>query len=160
MSDNPKRRDMKRLAWVAAGTLAVILGAIGMFVPVLPTTPFLLLAAFCYARGSQRFHHWLLNNRWFGTYIKNYREGRGMTLRLKALTLAALWLTIGLTALYAVPVWWGRLLLFGVAVGVTAHLIRIKTCKTQGAAQRASDPLPAEKSALACDSSIGDQLEP
>jgi len=160
MSENPKRRDLKRLAWIIAGTLAVILGAVGMFVPVLPTTPFLLLAAFCYARGSQRFHRWLLENRFFGAYIKNYRERRGMTLRSKVLTLTALWLTIGLTALYTVTAWWGRLLLLGVAVGVTAHLVRIKTCKTQNTAQRTNAPVSAEGSASVCDSSICDKLEP
>ena len=70
-----------------------------MFVPVLPTTPFLLLAAICYARSSERFYHWLLNNRWFGEYLKNYREGRGIPLREKTLTVLALWLTIGFTTL-------------------------------------------------------------
>ena len=109
--------------------LCVVLGVLGIFVPVLPTTPFLLLAAICYARSSERFYHWLLNNRWFGEYIKNYREGRGIPLREKTLTLIALWLTIGSTILLVVSAWWGQLILLGVAVGVTIHLVRIKTFK-------------------------------
>ena len=67
--------NLKKNLLIAAGTLCVVLGVIGMFIPVLPTTPFLLLAAVCYGRSSKRFYHWLLTNRWFGEYIRNYREG-------------------------------------------------------------------------------------
>jgi len=118
---------LARALLVACGTLAVALGALGVFLPVLPTTPFLLLAAVCYARGSQRCHHWLLHNRLFGRYIRDYREGRGVTLRHKVVALALLWLTIGFAAGWVVPVWWGRLLLLGIAAGVTVHLVRMKT---------------------------------
>jgi uncharacterized membrane protein YbaN (DUF454 family) len=118
-----------RFLLICAGTLCVALGVVGIFVPILPTTPFLLLAAFCYARSSQRFLNWLLTNRWFGAYIKNYREGRGIPRREKILTIIALWSTIGFSTLYAVSVWWGRLLLIAVAIGVTVHLLRIRTFK-------------------------------
>ncbi len=111
------------------GTLCVVLAVVGMFLPVLPTTPFLLLAAVCYARSSERFHDWLLNNRWFGEYIRNYREGRGMTLREKLVTIGSMWLTIGLTATLAVTSWWVRLILLAIAVGVTIHLSKIKTAR-------------------------------
>ncbi|MCC7355156.1 MAG: YbaN family protein [Anaerolineae bacterium] len=121
--------NLIRFFWVAAGTLSVALAVLGMFLPVLPTTPFLLLAAFCYARGSERFHHWLLHNRWFGAYIRNYREGHGIPLREKVLTLAALWATIGFTVFYAVTPWWGRLILVAIATAVTVHLVRTKTLK-------------------------------
>ncbi len=112
---------------IVSGTFFVALGVLGVFVPVLPTTPFLLVAAFCYARSSERFLHWLLTNRWFGAYIKNYREGRGIPLREKLLTIVALWLSISFSFLYVVESWWGKLLLAAVAVGVTVHLLRIKT---------------------------------
>jgi uncharacterized membrane protein YbaN (DUF454 family) len=121
---------MNRIAKVlliVSGTFFVALGVLGIFVPVLPTTPFLLVAAFCYARSSERFLHWLLTNRWFGAYIKNYREGRGISLREKLLTIVALWLSVSFSALYVVESWWGKLLLVAVAVGVTVHLLRIKT---------------------------------
>jgi uncharacterized membrane protein YbaN (DUF454 family) len=98
-----------------------------MFLPVLPTTPFLLLAAVCYARSSERFYHWLLNNRWFGEFIRNYREGRGIPLREKTLMLTMLWLTISLTAIFFVSAWWIRLILLGIAIGVSLHLVKIKT---------------------------------
>ncbi|MFH1185242.1 MAG: YbaN family protein [Chloroflexota bacterium] len=112
---------------ITIGTLSVALGVVGMFIPILPTTPFLLLAAACYARSSDRFLHWLLYNRWFGSYIRNYREGRGMPRTTKILTLAALWLTLGISAAFAVSGWWVRLLLVVIGIGVTVHLLRIQT---------------------------------
>ncbi len=116
-----------RILLVAGGTACVGLGFVGMFLPVLPTTPFLLLAAACYARSSRRFYNWLMNNRWFGTMLRNYREGRGLPLKQKITTLLLLWLTIGGTAVFAVTSFWIRLLLLAVAVGVTIHLLKIKT---------------------------------
>jgi len=109
----------------------VALGVVGILIPVLPTTPFLLLAAFCYGRSSQRFLHWLLTNRWFGAYIRNYREGRGLPRREKLLTIAALWLTIGVSAAYVASQWWLRLALIGIALGVTIHLLRIKNAEPE-----------------------------
>lgn len=107
----------------------MVLGVIGVVVPLLPTTPLLLLAACCYARSSPRLLQWLLNNRWCGEYIRNYREGKGIPLRQKMITLAILWLTIGYGALAVAEQWWLRGLLMGVAVVVTAHLLRVKTRK-------------------------------
>jgi hypothetical protein len=118
---------LARTALVACGTICVVLGVVGVFLPVLPTTPFLLLAAVCYARSSERLYHWLLNNRCFGEYIRNYREGRGLPLRLKILTILTLWLVIGFTALMVVSAVWIRIVLFLIMTGVTAHLVMIKT---------------------------------
>jgi uncharacterized membrane protein YbaN (DUF454 family) len=112
---------------IAAGTAFVGLGILGLFLPVLPTTPFLLLAAACYARSSERFYRWLLTNRWFGRYIRNYREGRGIPLRHKVLTLLLLWAALGYSAWSAVPVVWAKGVLLGVGVGVTLHILRVKT---------------------------------
>ncbi len=116
-------RRTSRFLLVAGGTLAVALGIIGIFLPLLPTTPFLLLAAFFYARGSERFYAWLIGNRWLGDYLRRYREGRSMTRRHKAITLALLWIGIGASAGFLVPQWWARLLLAIVAVGVTIHIL-------------------------------------
>lgn len=99
-----------------------------MFLPLLPTTPFLLLASYCYARSSQRFYKWLNNNRWCGEYISSYREGKGITLRHKILTILLLWLTITYS-MWLVSLGWVRILLLAMAVGVSMHLVRIKTFK-------------------------------
>jgi hypothetical protein len=116
---------------IAIGTIAVALAVVGMFVPILPTTPFLLLAAACYARSSDRFLNWLLHNRWFGAYIRNYREGRGMPRLTKIVTLSALWVTLILSGSFAVSAWWLRLVLAAVGAGVTIHLLRIPTYTTE-----------------------------
>jgi hypothetical protein len=116
-----------RALLIAGGTLCVVSGILGMFLPLLPTTPFLLLAAICYARSSQRCYNWLVTNRWCGAYIRNYREGRGITLKHKVFTVSLLWLTMGYTAWFALSLWWMKLILFGIAIGVTVHLMKIKT---------------------------------
>ena len=69
-----------RYLLIISGTIFLGFGIVGIFLPILPTTPFLLLSAACYARSSQRFYYWLMNNKWFGNYIKNYNEGRGVPL--------------------------------------------------------------------------------
>jgi uncharacterized membrane protein YbaN (DUF454 family) len=115
-----------KLALVACGSFAVVLGVIGIFVPLMPTTVFLLLAAACYARSSDRFYQKLLNNRWLGSYIRNSREGRGMTRRQKASTLVMLWVGIGASAIWSVEAWWIRAVLLLIAAAVTVHVARIK----------------------------------
>jgi uncharacterized membrane protein YbaN (DUF454 family) len=124
-------RDLTRTLLIITGTLCVMLGVLGLFLPVLPTTPFLLLAAACYARSSRRFYHWLTTNRWFGEYIRNYREGRGIPPQQKILTLLLLWLTIGYAAWFAVSLWWVKLIRLGIAAGVTIHLARTKTFRPE-----------------------------
>ena len=119
----------KRYLFITLGTILVIIGIIGIFVPILPTTPFLLLAAACYLRGSQRFYNWLMNNRFFGSYIKNYIEGRGMPLRVKVVTIALLWTAIGISIWLTYPNWIVALILALVAIGVTTHIVLLKAKK-------------------------------
>jgi uncharacterized membrane protein YbaN (DUF454 family) len=109
------------------GIIAVGLGLIGVFVPLLPTTPLLLLAAACFIRSSERLYTWLIHHKLFGSYIRHYREHRAMTLRAKIVTLVILWSGIGYTALGVVTAWWLRAVLGAVAVGVTLHLLQLKT---------------------------------
>jgi len=120
-----------KILLIVAGTMCVILGVLGIFLPLLPTTPFLLLAAYCYSRSSERFYHWLMTNRWFGEYIRNYREGRGMLLKQKVIALSLLWLTISYSALFVVSHGWVQLLLLIIALSVTVHLLRMNTFKPE-----------------------------
>jgi uncharacterized membrane protein YbaN (DUF454 family) len=120
---------LKRRLLLIAGTLALVIGILGVFIPILPTTPFLLLAAACYVRSSQRFYHWLLNNRLLGVYIKNYIEGKGMSRRAKFFTIILLWITIGLSMWFATQNVVIRVILVLVAAGVTTYIIRIRTFK-------------------------------
>ena len=132
MKKNGHRRitsNLRRRLLIVAGSLSVGLGILGIFLPLLPTTPFLVLAAACYARSSERFYHWLLNNRWFGGYVKNYLEGKGAPLRVKILTISLLWIAIGYSAAFVVHTFLFRTILILIAVGVTAHIILIRTLK-------------------------------
>ena len=114
---------------ITLGTFFVGVGIAGIFIPVLPTTPFLLISAALYAKSSTRFYNWLINNRIFGQYIKNYREGKGIPLRLKIITITLLWVTIGCSAIFAVDILWVRIMLVIIAAGVTVHVIGIRPKK-------------------------------
>ncbi len=113
--------------FIFLGTLCVILGFVGIFIPVLPTTPFLLLAAYLYARSSPRFLNWLLANRLFGKFIDDYRSGRGIRLGHKIVSLSFLWITIISSIIWVVNPCWARIALLLIAIGVTIHLIKVKT---------------------------------
>jgi len=122
-----------RILLLGLGHVSVGLGVIGIFLPLLPTTPFLLLAAWCYSRSSERFHTWLLTNRWFGDYIRNYQEGKGIPLRTKIYALSLLWATILLSVVLIIDSLLVRVLLLGIAAGVSVHIIGIKTFREEGA---------------------------
>jgi uncharacterized membrane protein YbaN (DUF454 family) len=123
--------NTKRKLLLIGGVASVVVGIIGIFVPVLPTTPFLLLAAFCFIRSSDRLYGWLLNNRFLGEYVRNYIEKRGMPLRLKIATILLLWISIGLSITLGVHHIALRLLLACIAIGVTIHILLIKTTKRE-----------------------------
>ena len=126
---NKKEKTLKKpvkILLIATGTFLIILSIVGIFIPVLPTTPFLLLAAALYARSSKRFYNWLINNRILGRYIKNYREGKGIPLKVKIIAISILWITIGYSAIFAMEILWVRILLIIIAVGVTVHIVRVK----------------------------------
>lgn len=118
-----------RLLLIAAGTICLVIGAIGMVVPLLPTTPFLLLATACYCRSSSRLYNWLLNNRWFGTYIKNYREGKGIPLKTKIVALTVLWSGILYSIFFIVNTFIVQLVLLVIAIAVSLHIFKVPTFK-------------------------------
>lgn len=126
---------------IVAGTLSVGLGVIGIFLPLMPTTVFLLLAAACYARSSERFYQRLVNSRYLGAYIRNSREGRGMRRGEKAFTLVLLWAGIGATIVWSVEALWLRLVLLGIATGVTVHVARIRTFQATETTPERTQPL-------------------
>ena len=126
---------VRRAFLIVAGLLSVVVGAIGIIVPLLPTTPFLLLAAVCFVRSSDRLYRWLTTNRVFGSYLRNYQEHRAMPAGMKWCAISVLWLTIGLSivAIDHLPV---RVLLVVVAIGVTILISRIRTLE-----KRSTDPV-------------------
>jgi hypothetical protein len=114
-----------------AGTLLVGLAVLGIFLPLLPTTPFLLLAAVCYARSSPKLYNWLLNNKYFGNYIRNYREGKGIPLKAKIISISLLILTIGYTAIFVIHIFWVRICLLLIAIGVSIHILSLPTLRAE-----------------------------
>lgn len=116
---------------VAAGFFCVALAIAGIVLPLLPTTPFLLLAAACFARSSPRLDAWLHNNRLFGPYLHAYRHGHGIPLCAKLSIVTLLWLSVALSVLFAVPdrLWALRFALVAVALLVSIHVLRIKTLR-------------------------------
>ncbi|MFX0025569.1 MAG: YbaN family protein [Candidatus Hermodarchaeota archaeon] len=121
---------LKRALYFIAGTLCLILGIIGIILPILPTTPFLLLTVACYLRSSERFYNWLLNSKILGSYIRNYKEGKGMPTKIKAFTISILWITI-LISFFLIPIIWVRCILIIIAIAVTIHIILIKPKKSE-----------------------------
>jgi uncharacterized membrane protein YbaN (DUF454 family) len=125
-----RKQRVVRVLLLFAGTLSLTLGAIGIFLPILPTTPFLLLAAACYLRSSERMHKWLLGNRWFGEYIRNYQEGRGIPLKTKMAAVTFLWITIIYSAFFVLDeILIAQVALLLIALAVSVHLIRLPTLK-------------------------------
>jgi hypothetical protein len=116
-----------RGALIILGTFFTGLGLIGVFIPLLPTTPFLLLAAACYARGSKKCHTWFLTNRWFGKYVSAYLERRGIPQRTKVMLIVLLWLTIGYSTIFLVPQIVLKLIMIAVAAGVSWHILTLTT---------------------------------
>ncbi len=118
---------LTRILLLSMGTIFVGFGAVGVFLPVIPTTPFLLLAAACYARSSDRFYKRLLANPVFGQSIRDYHEGKGITRRSKILSISMLIATITLSAFVFVEGIRVRVLLMIIAIAVSLYIMSIKT---------------------------------
>lgn len=109
------------------GCISLVLGIIGIFLPVLPTTPFLLLSAALFVRSSENLYSWLINHKYLGTYIRNFRENRAIPLRVKIVSVTLVWVTLLYCAVCVAQVWWLRLLFVGIAIGVSVHVLSYKT---------------------------------
>jgi uncharacterized membrane protein YbaN (DUF454 family) len=120
-----KNKVIKALVLFVGG-LSVVLGVIGIFLPVMPTTPFLLLAAACFMRTSPKFYNWLVGHPKLGKYLVYYLEGKGIPLKAKVYTIATMGISMGVTC-YFVPVTAVRILLPLVGVLVTLYIVRQPT---------------------------------
>lgn len=118
---NPRSRLWRGLL-LTAGLLSMVLGVVGIFLPLLPTVPFLLLAAACFARSSARSHRWLINHTHLGPMIAGFLDGQGIPRQAKVRAIALVWLTIPPSALWLVPQPWLKGLLFAIALAVSLYL--------------------------------------
>jgi len=124
---NRQPGKIKRALFIVAGTISLGLGVVGIFLPIVPTTPLFLLAAACYYKGSKRLHRWLLNNKWVGKYIQNYMQGKGISLKAKIFTVSLLWITISFSALFLIDMLIVQIILFIVAIAVSIHVVMLPT---------------------------------
>lgn len=115
---------MQRIGLIIAGWLAFILACLGVVLPLLPTTPFLLLAAWCFARSSPRFHHWLLYRSWFGGYLRHWQQHRALPRGAKTKAIVVIVITFA-ASLWLVDLWWVRLLLLTILMALLIMMWRL-----------------------------------
>lgn len=120
-------KQLTKIVLIIAGSISLALGLLGIILPLLPTTPLLLLAAACYVRSSSRLYEWLITNKYFGSYIENYRLGKGIPLKAKVIGVSVLWLSMGYTILNVVPLVIIKLLLFCTALFFSWFILKQKT---------------------------------
>ena len=111
------------------GLISLGLGILGAFLPVLPTTPFLLLASVLFLRSNKRLYEWLMNHPKLGTYISNFLEHKAIPLRVKIVSVSTLWITLLYCAIFVAGHWALRTLFIAIAVGVTVHILSYRTLK-------------------------------
>jgi uncharacterized membrane protein YbaN (DUF454 family) len=126
---SPQLKIMYKPIFIVLGIISVALGVLGIFLPVLPTTPFLLLATALFAKSSEKLYRRLLDNKYLGNYIKDFQEHRSIKLRIKIISISMLWISITCSALFAVKILWLQILLFAIAVAVSIHILSFKTRK-------------------------------
>lgn len=118
---------MKNWLLIAAGFTSLSAGVIGIFVPVLPTTPFFLLAAGCFMKSSDKLYRWLTSHKKFGPYIDNYMKHGAVSKRSKVVSILILWTVMLSTIVFGITHLWLKALLVCIAAGVTIHLVLLKT---------------------------------
>ena len=111
------------------GTISLALGVVGIFLPLLPTTPFLLLAAALYFRSSERLYNWLLQHPHLGTYIRNFRENKAIPLRVKIVSVSLVWGTLLYCTLFIAQELWLRAFFLSLATAITIHILHYKTLR-------------------------------
>ena len=118
-----------KIIFIISGSIALALGIMGIFMPLLPTTPFLLLAAALFFRSSPRLYEWLLNQKRLGPYIRNFREYKAIPLRAKIISVSMVWLTLLYCAyiLHSQP--WLSALMIALAIAITWHILSYKTLR-------------------------------
>lgn len=126
-----KLSGIYRIAYLISGFLLVAIGVIGIFLPLLPTTIFLILASACFVKSSPKANEWLRNHKILGVYLKNYQDKTGLTIKSKIISIVFLWISISLSGYFLTNEPYIRLILLAIAVGVSIHIIFIKTMKQQ-----------------------------
>lgn len=120
-------KRMKNKLLIFIGSLSLFLGLLGIALPLLPTTPFLLLSATCYFHGSDKLYHWLMTHPTLGPYIHSFREDKAIPLRVKVVSVSLVWITLLYCIFFVVNPLWLKFLLFALAVGISCHILSYAT---------------------------------
>lgn len=115
--------------YILFGSIFVFLGVVGIFLPLLPTTPFLLLAAALYVRSSERLYSWLLHQRLLGPYLRNFMERKAIPLHAKIIAISMMWATMLYCTFFLIPLVWVKILMTAIACGVTIYILSFKTLR-------------------------------
>lgn len=126
-NQNHVKNDLLRWILFGCGWISMAAGVVGIFLPLVPTVPFLLLAAACFARSSNRFHTWLVEHNHLGPLIRDYLKSGGIPLRVKGMAIGMVWISFPTSALLFVDSVWLKFVLFAVAAAVTLYLLRLPT---------------------------------
>ena len=118
---------MKKKFLILLGSLSLLLGLLGIALPLLPTTPFLLLSATCYFHGSDSLYRWLMAHPTLGPYIHSFREEKAIHLRVKVVSVSMVWITLLYCIFFVLEPLWLRILLFLLAVGISWHILSYAT---------------------------------
>ncbi|HWO96748.1 MAG TPA: YbaN family protein [Bacillus sp. (in: firmicutes)] len=126
-----KINKIKRYILMFLGTASLIVGVAGIILPLIPTTPLLLLAAICYGKSSDKLYRWLLNTKFLGSYIRAYQEGKGIPLKAKVTSVMILWLTAGYSIFYLVPLILVKFILLLVVIYISYFILSRKTAERE-----------------------------
>ncbi len=118
-----------KILLILLGTISLVLGIMGIFLPLLPTTPFLLLSAALYFRSSPRLYDWLLSHKHLGPYIRNFRENRAIPLRVKIVSVSLVWITLLYCTFFIAEHLLLQLFFVLLASGITYHILSYKTLR-------------------------------
>ncbi len=131
------KSDILRWILICCGWGFIVTGVIGLFLPLLPTVPFLLLAAACFARSSERFHSWLLQHTHLGPLIRDYLNGGGIPIKARNTAIIMVWISLSVSAFLLVPIIWVKIALLAVAVGITLYLLGLPIAPAAGIDRKA-----------------------
>ena len=123
--------SLKKVIYLTVGSISLAAGLVGVFLPIIPTTPFILLSAWCFFRSSERLFQWVVSNETLGPTIQNYHEGKGITKNTKIRAIVMMWLAITLSVYFFVNNIYLTALLYIIAIGVSVYLYRLPTVKVQ-----------------------------
>jgi hypothetical protein len=126
-SNNHVKSDLLRWILICCGWLSIVAGVVGLFLPLVPSVPFLLLAVACFARSSERFHTWLIDHNYLGPLVRDYLNSGCIPLRTKRIAIGMVWISFPASAFLFAPAVWLKVVLLASAAGITLYLLRLPT---------------------------------